>query len=70
VTAKREEGGRCLVDLAIQGANQRGDVTLEATATVALPSREMGHVALPEAPDELKRKAVEILTRHRELARS
>jgi len=40
---------------------------LECGATVALPSKEHGIVMLPEAAPETKRRAVEMLARHREL---
>ena len=69
VVRRHVENGQCLVDLEIQADNQRGDTTVVATATVALPSREHGIVVLPEPPDELKRKAQEILARHAELTR-
>src|SRR5262249_14955187 len=40
VTAKREDGGRCLVDVAVRMKNQRDEETVRATATIALPSRD------------------------------
>lgn len=69
VVGKRVEEGRCLVDVEFRGTNQRGEVTCPATATVALPSREHGPVLLPEPDDDLKRKAVKFMARHRELSR-
>jgi hypothetical protein len=69
VVGKRVEDGRCLVDLEFRGTNQRGEITCPATATVALPSREYGPVLLPEPADDLKRKAVRFMARHRELSR-
>jgi acyl dehydratase len=69
VTAKRVEDGRCYVDIDFRATNQRGTVTAPANATVMLPSRELGPVVLPEPPIELKAKAQQIMSRHRELAR-
>jgi ABC-type antimicrobial peptide transport system permease subunit len=42
VAAKREDGGEKLVDLDIWGENQRQEVTTKGTATVRLPSRQVG----------------------------
>jgi hypothetical protein len=50
IVAKRQEDGRCLVDLELRCTNQRGEVTTPGTATVILPSREHGPVVLPEPP--------------------
>jgi len=68
VTAKREEGGRHLVDIALRATNQRGVVTAPGTATVALPSKVDGPVVLPEPPIDVQRRATELFTRHRELS--
>jgi acyl dehydratase len=65
VVGKRIEGGRCLVDVDFRATNQRGVVTAPAAATVALPSREHGPVLLPDPPDDLQVKAVEMMQRHR-----
>lgn len=62
VTARRQENGHCLVDIALAATNQRGVVTAPGTATVILPSREHGAVALPEPRDELKRRGAEMTT--------
>jgi acyl dehydratase len=67
VTDKHVENGRCYVDIVMRATNQRGDVTAPAEATVMLPSREHGPVLLPEPSDELKSKAIRIMTRHRQL---
>lgn len=69
VTGKREEGGQCLVDLKLRMVNQRGEETVVCDATVALP-RQGGVVVLPEPPEDLKRRAVQMLRRHGELTRS
>ena len=68
VTDKRVEDGLCLVDIDFRATNQRGDVTAPANATVVLPSREHGTLVLPEPPEDLKRKAIEMMARHRELS--
>jgi acyl dehydratase len=66
VTAKRMEDGRAVVDVEVRFVNQRGDKTLEATATLALPSR--GAVPdFPEPPADLAERARMFLERHREL---
>lgn len=53
VTAKSIEGMRRLVHIELKATNQRGEVTSPGTATVLLPSREAGAVALPAPPDAL-----------------
>lgn len=53
VVGKRIENGRAIVDLALTAVNQRGDETTRGTAAVYLPSRELGAVVLPAAPQEL-----------------
>ena len=67
ITGKRVENGQCLVDISVSMINQRDEETVRCTATVALPSKEHGIVMLPEASPETKRRAVEMLARHREL---
>lgn len=67
VTGKRVEAGTCLVDVEFRATNQRGEVTTPATATVALPSRELGPALLPQPDAALARKAVSVMARHREL---
>jgi acyl dehydratase len=67
VTGKRVEDGRYLVDIALRGTSQRGEVTCPAEATVALPSRDGGGVALPAAPPDVSCTAVAMLSRHGEL---
>ncbi|MDO7842082.1 FAS1-like dehydratase domain-containing protein [Sphingomonas immobilis] len=66
VTAKREEGGQNLVDVAVRFTNQRGDETVRATATIALPSK--GKLPLyPDVPRELQEQATQMMARHWEL---
>ena len=67
VVDKRAEDGRGVVDVEMRGTNQRGDVTCPGTATIALPSREHGPVALPEPPADLQEQADALMARHREL---
>jgi hypothetical protein len=43
-------GDRPAVDVALRGENQRGEVTTPGTATILLPSRELGPVRLPDPP--------------------
>ncbi|WEK42400.1 MAG: MaoC family dehydratase N-terminal domain-containing protein [Candidatus Sphingomonas colombiensis] len=66
VTAKREEGGQNLVDVAVRFINQRGDETVRATATIALPSG--GKLPLyPDVPHDLQEQAATMMARHWEL---
>ena len=67
VTGKREEDGRCLVDLKMTMVNQRGTETAYATATVSLPSRSAGAAAIKPVPVELQREAARMFARHNEL---
>jgi len=67
VTGKREDGGRRLADVAVQMVSQRGDKTLEAEATVALPSRARENPEYPEPPADIAARARAFLERHREL---
>lgn len=68
VTAKREENGQALVDVMAQFTNQRGEVTVKATATIALPKK--GRIAMyPEVPAELAEEAAQMMARHWELSK-
>jgi hypothetical protein len=67
VVDKRQEDGRCVVDIEMRGTNQRDTVTCPAKATVALPSREHGPVRLPETPADVQAQAVAMLERHHEI---
>jgi hypothetical protein len=68
VTNKKIENGRCFVDIVARMINQRNEETLRATAMIALPSRESGAVLYPEVPEDLQRRAIEMMARHRELS--
>lgn len=68
VTAKREEGGQALVDVAVRFINQRGDETLKATATIALPKKNKPAL-YPEVPRDLAEEAAVMMARHWELSR-
>jgi acyl dehydratase len=67
IVAKREEGGRFLVDLQMTMVNQRDTETAYASATVSLPSRAAGLPPLPDVPLDLKRQAARMFARHNEL---
>jgi acyl dehydratase len=69
VTAKREQDGQKVVDVTVRATNQRDEVTATGEATIALTSREMGGVLLPEAPADLRRRATQMMLRHTELGR-
>jgi hypothetical protein len=68
VTAKREENGQHVVDVELHMINQRDTETAYGTATVALPSREIGLPLFPKVPVELERLAAQMFARHTELA--
>lgn len=63
VTAKREEAGLNLVDVAVRFTNQRGDETVTATATIALPSGDLP-VLYPDVPKDLQERATAMMARH------
>lgn len=68
VTGKREDGGQNLVDVKVIFTNQRGDETVRATATIALPKK--GGIAMyPQVPRELAEEAAKMMQRHWELSR-
>ena len=56
-----------IVDVAVKFTNQRGEESVRATATIALPSKDRPLPLYPQVPDELAEKAVRMLARHREL---
>ena len=68
VTATRIDDGQPVVDVELRATNQRGEDTVTGSATIALPSREHGPVALPRPPVELERVAATMFRRHCELA--
>jgi hypothetical protein len=67
VIAKREQDGHKLVDLELHMTNQRDTETAYGSATVALPSREVGLPLFPTVPTDLERLAAEMFARHSEL---
>jgi acyl dehydratase len=66
VTGKRIEDGRGLVDVAVRFTNQRGEETVNATATIALPV-DGGPARYPEPPADLSERAVRLMQRHWQL---
>ena len=66
VTAKHEAAGRHLVDVKLVMTNQRGEETVRATATIALPSKA-GPAAAPAVPFDLEQRAAGFVARHWEL---
>ena len=67
VTGKRQEHGNELFDVAVRFTNQRGEETIKATATIALPSKARPLPLYPPVPEEMAAKAVTMMARHREL---
>ncbi|AYJ85182.1 acyl dehydratase (plasmid) [Sphingomonas paeninsulae] len=67
VTGKRQENGQNLVDIVARFTNQRGEETVKATATIALPSGGKP-VLYPDVPRDLAEKAAEMMARHWELS--
>jgi acyl dehydratase len=67
VTGKREENGQNLVEVTARFTNQRGEETVKATATIALPTAGKP-VLYPEVPRELAEKAAKMMARHWELS--
>ena len=61
VTDKRVDDGQCVVEITLEAANQRGDITTRGTAEVLLPSREHGAVVLPEPPRELMARGANMM---------
>jgi acyl dehydratase len=68
VVGKHVEGGRAAIDARIRFVSQRGETTLEALATVALPSRAHGQACYPDPPPDIVEQAKAFLARHRELS--
>jgi len=64
VTGKREENGHHAVDVTVRFTNQRGEETLRADATIALPSRTAGLPLYPQVPVELQQRAAAMMRRH------
>jgi hypothetical protein len=70
VVAKRQEDGRSVVEVQAQFKNQRDEVTVKATATIALPSRTTGLPLYQPVPQELEQRSTEMMARHWELSRT
>jgi hypothetical protein len=68
VIDKRIEDGRPVVEVKLGMESQRGEATVDATAVVALPSRERGLPDYPDPPQELAAKARAFLDRHHALS--
>lgn len=68
VAAKREENGQYLVDVVCQFTNQRDEVTVKGTATIALPSRAGGLPLYPDVPRDLQERTAQMMARHWELS--
>lgn len=66
IVSKREEGGQYLVDVRVKMTNQRGEDTVTCDATLSLPKKG-GVVVLPEPPEDLKRRSIQMLRRNGEL---
>jgi acyl dehydratase len=66
VTNKRQATDRCEVDVELACTNQRGEVTSPGAATVILPSRVHGPMALPGAPAETLQGMLDWLIQHPE----
>jgi acyl dehydratase len=67
VLAKRELDGQSVVDVAVKFVNQRGEESVRATATIALPTKANPLPLYPEVPRELALKATQMMARHWEL---
>jgi hypothetical protein len=67
IVGKHLDLGVPAVDAKVRMTSQRGDVTMEALATIALPSRQHGLPDYPAAPAEIAAKAQAFLDRHKGL---
>lgn len=67
VLAKRVENGQAVVDVAVTFTNQRGEESVRATATIALPSQDKPLPMYPNVPDDLADTAARMMARHWEL---
>jgi hypothetical protein len=70
VVDKKLENGAATVDVKVRFTSQRGDITMEATASLGLPSIAHGKAEYPVAPAELGDRAKSFMTRHHELSAS
>lgn len=67
VIGKREEAGQSLIDVRLRFTNQRGEETVKATATIALPTKR-GVAMYPPVPADLAAEAARMMARHWELS--
>lgn len=67
VVDKRIDDDRRVVDIELKMVNQRDTETAFGTATVGLPSRDVGLPLFPAVPVDLARKTVQMYARHNEL---
>ena len=67
VVGKRQENGQNLVDVQVSFTNQRGEESVRATATIALPGKDSALPMYPPVPEELAQKAARMMARHWEL---
>ncbi|RDV06565.1 acyl dehydratase [Sphingorhabdus pulchriflava] len=68
VLAKRKtDDGQNVVDVAVKFTNQRGEESVRATATIALPTKDNPLPLYPEVPRALAQKAAAMMARHWEL---
>ncbi len=67
VVGKRQENGQNLVDVKVTFTNQRGEESVRATATIALPSKDKPLPMYPPVPADLAEKAAQMMARHWEL---
>jgi acyl dehydratase len=65
---KHTENGCAVVDVQVRFVSQRGDTTMDAVATVALPSSEHGQAHYPDPPPDVAERAKAFLSRHQELS--
>jgi hypothetical protein len=67
IVGKHFDLGCPAVDAKVTFTNQRGEITMEGMATIALPSRRAGLPEYTTAPAEFTAKAQHFLKRHHEL---
>jgi acyl dehydratase len=68
VVDKHERDGRATIEATIGMVNQRGETTMKAVATIALPSRSHGEARFPDPPPDIVEKAKHFLARHHALS--
>jgi hypothetical protein len=69
IVGKHLDLGPPAVDAKVRMVNQRGETTLEALATIALPSRRHGLPDYPPPPADIAEKARHFLERHKALSK-